>query len=958
MHRHPKIFRIIHTSCSSSRSAATSARVKPRSLADNPSETTDFSQWAIPSSSVPGSSRASGSQDIRRNLFPTSLRSDTSPITTPQVGMNKWARPTSPQPATRTTARSSPPSNTSSSQSSARSLPSKWASAAPSISQDVTQPSRPDSSPRNNARRHRDAAPHLSSSPGDNTISRNSTKIPDLKRLVKGLGNELPRAVSDIPPQEHPTTIDGVALRQEKTTSRSPPLEKDHKDHHTSQSTSPAQNVEQPSLDSSVHERNKQSSDLRLRSTLIKSDPDHQDQTSRGTERRSNRYDRPERTKRAAFKERGTLLRRDNRDDSRSEIEEPIQKQVNKVKKTVTVERKVSADVYIPSTVSVGTLARLLGVRLEHLQQKMRLSGMGQEAEYDYVLTADYAVLLAEEFGRKPIVNDEAAFDIYPPPPHSDPASLQTRPPVVTIMGHVDHGKTTLLDSLRSTSVAKGEAGGITQHIGAFSVPVPSNSNADGPRSITFLDTPGHAAFSAMRARGARVTDIVVLVVAADDGIMPQTKEVISLIKKDQGKIGVVVAINKVDKPGVNIDAVQKALLAEDMQLEAFGGDIPSVEVSALTGLGLPTLVETLSAIAEMQDLRAEREGIVQGYVLESKVHKGLGPVATVLVLRGCLKTGSYLISGLSTAKVRIMSDATGATVKAAYPGMAITVSGWKTLPNAGDEVLQGSEAEIKKALVNRQRKVDMEATLIDVEAINSVRRQEREKRELELELGESLDENSTEVEEGPKELRLIIKADVSGSAEAVQGALQGIGNKEAITRVISSGVGDISESDVMMAKATGGTIVGFSVKTPKAIETLAAQNGVPIISSDIIYRLMEIVKEKVIALLPVIIETRVTGEAVILQIFDIQLKAKQTKKVAGCRVTNGIIEKSKFARLIRDGVTLHEGSLDTMRILKKDVTEIRKGTECGLCFGPTFRDLRDGDMIQMYEKIEKPGLL
>ncbi|KAG6886035.1 hypothetical protein C0993_005219 [Termitomyces sp. T159_Od127] len=526
-------------------------------------------------------------------------------------------------------------------------------------------------------------------------------------------------------------------------------------------------------------------------------------------------------------------------------------------------------------------------------------------------------------------------------------------------MGHVDHGKTTLLDKLRSTSVAKGEAGGITQHIGAFSVVVPSSSSGvDGPQSITFLDTPGHAAFSAMRARGARVTDIVVLVVAADDGIMPQTKEVISLIKKDAGKIGVVVAINKVDKPGVDVDSVKKALLAEDIQLEAFGGDIPSVEVSGLTGTGLPTLVETLSAIAEMQDLRAEREGLVQGYVLESKVQKGLGPVATVLVTRGCLKPGSHLISGLSSAKVRVMNDATGATVKAAFPGMAVTVSGWKTVPNAGDEVLQGTETEVKKALVNRQRKAEIEATLVDVEAINKFRRQEREKKELESELGEPLNEESPAIDEGPKELRLIIKADVSGSAEAVQGALQGIGNKEAITRVVSSSVGDISESDVMMAKAIGGTLVGFSVKTPKAIDTLAAQNGVPIISSNIIYRLMEIVKEKVIALLPVIIETRVTGEAAILQIFDIQLKAKQTKKVAGCRVTNGIVEKSKFARLIRDGVTIHEGSLDTMRILKKDVTEVRKGTECGLCFGPTFGDLREGDMIQMYEKIEKPGLL
>lgn len=236
------------------------------------------------------------------------------------------------------------------------------------------------------------------------------------------------------------------------------------------------------------------------------------------------------------------------------------------------------------------------------------------------VLTADYAVLLAEEFGRNPIVDDELAFNLYQAPPHPDPSSLPIRPPVITIMGHVDHGKTTLLDTLRSTSVAKGEAGGITQHIGAFSVPVPGTKD-----TITFLDTPGHAAFSAMRARGARVTDIVVLVVAADDGIMPQTKEVIGLIQKEKGNIPVVVAINKVDKPGADVEAVQKALLAADVQLEEFGGDVPSVEVSGLTGKGLPTLVETSSAMAEMQELRAERDGPVHGYVLESQVQKGLG---------------------------------------------------------------------------------------------------------------------------------------------------------------------------------------------------------------------------------------------------------------------------------------------------------------------------------------------
>ncbi|KAJ6547056.1 hypothetical protein B0H19DRAFT_1163764 [Mycena capillaripes] len=656
------------------------------------------------------------------------------------------------------------------------------------------------------------------------------------------------------------------------------------------------------------------------------------------------------------FKERGSLLH----GDTPKPVIEP-KTNVPKAKKAwAYVEKRVTEDVYIPSTVSVGHLARLLSVRLEALRDKMFQAGMEAQASFDYVLTSDYAVLLAEEFGRKPIVNDEAAFDLHPPPPHPNRDTLPNRPPVVTIMGHVDHGKTTLLDTLRSSSVALGEVGGITQHIGAFSVPVPSTTGV-GPQSITFLDTPGHAAFSAMRARGAQVTDIIVLVVAADDGIMPQTREVIELIKKDREKVGVVVAINKIDKPGCDVDALQKALLVEDIHLEELGGDVPSVEVSGLTGQGLPDLVETLSLISEIQDLRAEPEGNVFGYVLESKVVKGLGAIATVLVLRGCLKPGSHILSGVHHAKVRIMHDSNGKMVKTASPGMAVTVSGWKSLPVAGDEVLQGTESEIKRAIVNRQRKADIEAALVDVEAINSSRQQERDRRQAEMEAEATGQESAAKPKEeeptGPKELRLVIKADVSGSAEAVEGALQGIGNHLAITKVISSSVGPIMESDVMMAKAVGGVIVGFSVPSNRAVETLAAQNGVPIIASDIIYRLMEDVKERVIGLLPTITESKVTGEAKVLQLFHIQVKGKKLKTVAGSRVINGLIEKNKLARVVRNGDVIFDGSFETMRHFKKDVTELRKGNECGLNLAG-FDELQVDDVIQTYETIEKPGVL
>ncbi|KAJ7871398.1 hypothetical protein B0H14DRAFT_2723884 [Mycena olivaceomarginata] len=543
------------------------------------------------------------------------------------------------------------------------------------------------------------------------------------------------------------------------------------------------------------------------------------------------------------------------------------------------VEKHIDQDVYIPSTVSVGHLAKLLSVRLEDLQNKMFQAGMEGQASFDYVLTSDYAVLLAEEFGRKPIVNDEAAFDLFPPPPHPNPETLPNRPPVVTIMGHVDHGKTTLLDTLRSASVAAGEVGGITQHIGAFSVPT-----------------------------------IIVLVVAADDGIMPQTREV--------------VAINKIDKPGCDVDALQKALLVEDIHLEEFGGDIPSVEVSGLTGKGLPDL-----------DVRAEPDGNVFGYVLESKVVKGLGPIATVLVLRGSLKPGSHILSGVHHAKVRIMHDSSGKVVKSASPGWPVTVSGWKSLPDAGDEVLQGTESEIKRGHCEPSAQGGHWRLLWRTSRLSMTnRQQERDRRQAELEAeaaGAGYQEPT-----GPKELRLLIKADVSGSAEA------GIGNHLAMTKVISSSVGAIMESDVMMAKTVGATIVGFSVSSNRAIELLATQNGVPID-----------VKARVIGLLPTTTESRVTGEAKVLQLFEITVKGKKLKTVAGSRITNGVVEKNKLARVVRNGDVIFEGSFETMRHFKKDVTELRKGTECGLNLAG-FDALEVDDVIQTYEILEIPGVL
>ncbi|CAE6409636.1 unnamed protein product [Rhizoctonia solani] len=665
-------------------------------------------------------------------------------------------------------------------------------------------------------------------------------------------------------------------------------------------------------------------------------------------------------------KERREWVTKEEMEAMELEAEAARRKRAQQKVKLIEVEDR-SKDVYVPTAISVSNLARLLNVRISRLQDKMYAVGM-EDTTYDHILTSDDASLLALEFGYNPVVDEDAAFDVYPEHPHPDASSLPLRPPVVTIMGHVDHGKTTLLDTLRSASVAAGEAGGITQHIGAFSVPLKNTSQSSNlPKTVTFLDTPGHAAFSAMRARGAGVTDIVVLVVAADDGVMPQTREVIQLTKGGEGEVQLVVAINKCDKPGVDTDKVKRALLAEGVQLEEFGGDIPSVEVSGLTGQGLDTLVETLSTLAEMAELRAEVDLRAHGRVLESRIDKGRGPVATVLIQRGTLKPGSSLVAGTAWARVRQMTDDKNRPVKLAKPGDAVTVAGWKDVPAAGDEVLQAErEDDAKKAVANRKRVMETRALAEDVEKINEKRRIDKalEEQEREAEAaanGDSVPDAVSEVaqsnEPEVKELKLVIKGDVSGSVEAVAGALCGIGNKIARVKIVSQTVGDVSESDIARAKAIEGTVVAFNVSAPSKIQQLASQQGVPLLNENIIYKLMDEIKKRVIALLPVTYEQRVLGEATVQEIFTIALKGKATMNIAGCRITNGVIAKHAKVRVVRDGAEVYDGAIDTLKQQKKEMTEMRKGNECGMSFA-NFEDLKAGDHIQAYETIEKPGVL
>ncbi|KAI8581200.1 hypothetical protein K450DRAFT_233592 [Umbelopsis ramanniana AG] len=636
---------------------------------------------------------------------------------------------------------------------------------------------------------------------------------------------------------------------------------------------------------------------------------------------------------------------------------------------------KVQRDVYIPEVVNVSNLAKILGIRLEQMISTMQALEM-PNTKHDHMLTADESSLIAMELDMNPIVDSQAALDLFPRQQPEDMSIFPSKPPVVTIMGHVDHGKTTLLDTLRKSSVAAGEAGGITQHIGAFSVDLPSK------KRITFLDTPGHAAFSAMRSRGANVTDIVVLVVAADDGVMPQTVEAIK--HAQAANVPIIVAVNKCDKHGADPHRVKQELLQHEIQLEELGGDIPSVDVSGLTGKGLDELEENIVTLAEVLDLRAERNNTAEGVVLESNIEKGRGNVATVLVRTGTLKPGSNVVAGNALCKVRSMTDDKGKPVKEALPGMPVKVIGWKELPNAGDEMLQApSESVAKTVVANRIAKVQRKQQLEDLEVINDKRRRQREQVEAErnaeraykkemwmfhqgliTQYPETLNKRLSDIQVGNtpqeeaedkvKELRAIIKGDVSGTVEAVVDCLNGLHTPEVRVKVVSSGVGNISESDIQLAAACEGHVIGFNVKADKRIQQQASISNVPVKSYNVIYKLLDDVKASLCDMLPPIISTQVNGEATVLQIFQITVKGRDTKPIAGCRITNGSVTRNGRVRVVRNKETIWEGELDTLKQVKKDISEAKKGLECGMAF-EGFTDFKEGDIIQSIQTIETP---
>lgn len=553
------------------------------------------------------------------------------------------------------------------------------------------------------------------------------------------------------------------------------------------------------------------------------------------------------------------------------------------------------APLYLPEFISVSNLADVVGVRPAQFVQRMEEMGF-EEITYRDILDAETAGLVAAEFNYEAIF-DSGKADLYAAPELEDTSDLPSRPPVVTIMGHVDHGKTTILDWLRKSSVAASEHGGITQHIGAFSVVMPSG------KAITFLDTPGHSAFLEMRRRGADVTDIVVLVVAADDSVKPQTIEAIK--HATQAKVPVIVAISKIDKEGNNPDRVKGDLSIHGIHVEDYGGDVQAIGVSGKTGQGMVELEEAIVALSEMLDHRAATTCNVEGWVIEAST-KSYGRVASVLIRRGTLRPGDIIVAGTAWARVRTLRNEAGVSISEATPGMPVEIDGWREQPGAGTELLQApTEQKAKDVVDYRLERSDTQKMGIDVVAINEARRELLEKRRRENEE----EETTKEVElTGPKSVNFVLKGDVDGSVEAVLNSVAAIGTNEVFANIIRSGVGPVSEFDIEHAGSAKGKIISFNLANDPNIMRIAETEGVEILDHNIIYKLIDDIKAILSEKLPPTVTMRVTGEAEIQQVFEITVKGREKTAIAGSRVRNGLINKTRKVRVLRGEEIVYDG--------------------------------------------------
>lgn len=578
---------------------------------------------------------------------------------------------------------------------------------------------------------------------------------------------------------------------------------------------------------------------------------------------------------------------------------------------------KVARTITLPESITIQELANRMAERAVDVIKLLMQQGV--MAKINDTIDADTAELIAEELGHKVNrVTDADVEDSIDTEEDTDD-DKKPRPPVVTVMGHVDHGKTSLLDALRKTSIVTGEAGGITQHIGAYQV------TKDDGEKVTFIDTPGHAAFTSMRARGAKVTDIVILVVAADDGVMPQTVEAISHAKA--AEVPIVVAVNKIDKPEADPTRVKNELLQHEIISEDMGGDVQFVEVSALTGTGLDDLLESVLLQAELLDLKANPDRAAEGIVIESKLEKGRGAVATVLVQRGTLSVGDIFVVGEESGRVRALLDDQGESIKFALPASPVEVLGAGGSPSAGDmfnvvetEAKAREIAEYRARISREKRTASGNRTTLD--------QMMQQLKDTEL-----------------KELPIVVKADVQGSAEAISQAVDKLGTDEVCGRVVHTAVGGITESDITLAAASNAFILGFNVRANSQARNLADEQGVEIRYYNVIYDLVDDMKAAMSGMLSPDLRETMLGNAEILEIFNVS----KSGKVAGCKVTDGLVRRGARVRLIRDSVVIHEGELSSLRRFKDEVKEVNAGQECGMAF-ENYEDLKQGDVIECYE--------
>ena len=578
-------------------------------------------------------------------------------------------------------------------------------------------------------------------------------------------------------------------------------------------------------------------------------------------------------------------------------------------------------EVQLPETILVSELANRMAERTPDVIKSLMRMGMMVTA--NQAIDADTAELVIDEFGHRAVRVSDADVEQVIAQAEDRPEALRPRPPVVTIMGHVDHGKTSLLDAIRKTNVVSGEAGGITQHIGAYQVTTPNGS------TLTFLDTPGHAAFTSMRARGAQVTDIVVLVVAADDAVMPQTVEAINHAKA--AGVPMIVAINKIDKPDANPQKVRTDLLQHEVVVEAMSGEVQDVEVSAKTGQGLDELLDAIALQAELLELKANPDRPAQGAVIEAKLDVGRGPVATVLVQNGTLRRGDIFVVGEQWGKVRALLNDKGERVDEAGPSVPVEVLGLNGTPEAGD-VLNVVETEAQAREIADYR----------IQAAKDKRAAAGAAITLDQMLARA------KAEESVVELPVVVKADVQGSAEAIVQALEKIGNDEVRVRVLHYGVGAITESDVGLAEASRAPVIGFNVRANAPARNAANQKGVEIRYYSIIYDLVDDIKAAASGLLSAEVRENFIGYAQVKEVF----RVSGVGNVAGCLVTEGVARRSAGVRLLRDNVVIHEGTLKTLKRFKDEVKEAQSGQECGMAF-ENYDDIRKGDIIEIFEREE-----